>query len=227
MWNPLTPETKPGSGTDVCKGQREAAEENKGPWLPGQRKANHKRRGKFPSHTPLCLGCVALTSIKYAQFLYATDATQLPASWALVKPGERVVNGVPHANGFVAGLGVNGLGHTNGHKNSDDNSLPNSYLEDKAVRTVYGLVPLKNALDWPIFASYNELADCASWMGGRIPTFEEARSLYEHVCRLKKDEAERKLGKTVPAVNGWAFSTSPGKSNNEAKSRMVSPGLES
>lgn len=64
------------------------------------------------------------------------------------------------------------------------------------------MVPLKYALDWPIFASYNELEGCALWMGGRIPTFEEARSLYEHVCCLKREEAERKLGKTVPAVNG-------------------------
>lgn len=39
-------------------------------------------------------------------------------------------------------------------------------------------------------------------MGGRIPTYEEARSVYEHVGIMKKAEAERKLGKTVPAVNG-------------------------
>lgn len=70
------------------------------------------------------------------------------------------------------------------------------------MRTVYGVVPLKLALDWPIWASYNELAGCASWMGGRIPTYEEARSVYEHVGIMKKAEAERKLGKTVPAVNG-------------------------
>lgn len=69
------------------------------------------------------------------------------------------------------------------------------------------MVPLKYALDWPVFASYDELAGCASWMGGRIPTFDEARSLYEHVRCLKKEEAERKLGKTVPAVNGYVSPT--------------------
>lgn len=106
-----------------------------------------------------------------------------------------------HANGSVVISSVNGNGHANG-RSSDKSSLPKSFLEDKAVRTVYGLVPLKYALDWPIFASYNELSGCASWMGGRIPTFEEARSLYEHVWFQKKEEAERKLGKTVPAVNG-------------------------
>lgn len=107
-----------------------------------------------------------------------------------------MVNGTIH-NGISS--------HTNDYNNGHSNGagkLPTSYLEGKAVRTVYGLVPLKHALDWPIFASYDELAGCATWMGGRIPTFEEARSIYAHVDALKKDEAERKLGKTVPAVNG-------------------------
>lgn len=71
------------------------------------------------------------------------------------------------------------------------------------VRTVYGLVPLQYALDWPLFASYDELAGCAKWMGGRIPTFEETRSIYHYVDALKIKEAERQLGKTVPAVNGY------------------------
>lgn len=71
------------------------------------------------------------------------------------------------------------------------------------MRTVYGLVPLKHALDWPVFASYDELKGCAAWMGGRIPTFEEARSVYTHVEALKKKEAEKQLSQTVPAVNGY------------------------
>lgn len=83
--------------------------------------------------------------------------------------------------------------------------LTNEYLEGKAVRTVYGLVPLKYALDWPVFASYDELARCANWMGGRIPTVEEARSIYSHVDGLKLKEAEQHLGKTVPAVNGYCI----------------------
>lgn len=87
-----------------------------------------------------------------------------------------------------------------GHSNA---SLPPSFLENKAVRTVFGLVPLKYALDWPVWASYNELAGCAAWMGGRIPTFEETRSIYAYAEALKREEAERKLGKTVPAVNGY------------------------
>ena len=79
------------------------------------------------------------------------------------------------------------------------------YLETKAIRTVYGLVPLKFALDWPVFASYNELSACAKWMGGRIPTVEEARSIYRYVDELKVQDAERYRGKNVPAVNGYVF----------------------
>ncbi|KAK7956797.1 uncharacterized protein PG986_006019 [Apiospora aurea] len=45
-------------------------------------------------------------------------------------------------------------------------------------------------------------AGCAAWMGGRIPTLEEARSVYTHVDYMRQDQAERTLGKTVPAVNG-------------------------
>ncbi len=124
----------------------------------------------------------------------------MPASWADLRMRITVKERV---NGHTNGNGVNGYsnGLFNGHRNGSD-GLPKPFLEGKAVRTVYGLVPLKYALDWPIFASYNELAGCALWMGGRIPTFEEAQSIYDEVNILKRGEAERKLGKTVPAVNG-------------------------
>ena len=138
--------------------------------------------------------------------------TKLPASWAELEP-LRTTNGYTngntngvHTNGYTNGH-TNGYanGHTNGHGNGYTNGsvkLSKSFLENKAVRTFYGLVPLKYALDWPVFASYDELAGCASWMGGRIPTFEEARSIYSYVHEQKKLQAEKKLGKTVPAVNG-------------------------
>jgi hypothetical protein len=63
-------------------------------------------------------------------------------------------------------------------------------------------VPLKHALDWPVFASYNELEGCAAWMGGRIPTFEEARSVYAHADEMRKEQVEKVLSRIVPAVNG-------------------------
>lgn len=144
---------------------------------------------------------ILIIIVQYAQYLQAVKGPRIPASWAQVSPATATngqVNGVAKTNG----ASLNGHSHTNGHS-VDTTSLSYAFLEDKAVRTVYGMVPLKYALDWPVFASYDELAGCASWMGGRIPTFEEARSLYEHVRRLEKEQAEKKLGKTVPAVNGY------------------------
>ncbi|KAK2067662.1 hypothetical protein P8C59_001377 [Phyllachora maydis] len=134
-----------------------------------------------------------MTNEEYAQYMCDKHIADLPASWAhaLEKDGHQApvtTNG--NANG------------ANGHANGHAAGVPESFLDDKAVRTVYGLVPLRHALDWPIFASYDELTGCAAYMGGRIPTLEEARSIYAHVDVLKKDEAEKQLGKMVPAVNG-------------------------
>ncbi|KAK2624399.1 hypothetical protein QTJ16_006349 [Diplocarpon rosae] len=133
----------------------------------------------------------AITNEDYARYLEQTHESKIPASWA-----ENPTNGT--ANGA-----------SNGHPNGQSNGhvvksapLTKAYLDGKSVRTVYGLVPLKFALNWPIFASYNELDGCAKWMDGRIPTFEEARSIYSHVDGLRRKEAEQHLGKTVPAVNG-------------------------
>ncbi|TVY15608.1 Ergothioneine biosynthesis protein 1 [Lachnellula arida] len=138
----------------------------------------------------------AITNQDYGRYLEQTHSSIIPASWA-----ENSSNGV-HLNGDSNG---NSNGYSNGHANGHSNAsipLTKAFLEGKAVRTVYGLVPLKYALDWPVFASYDELAGCAIWMGGRIPTLEEARSIYSHVDGLKLKEAEQHLGKTVPAVNG-------------------------
>ncbi|KAH8686986.1 C-type lectin protein [Ilyonectria robusta] len=138
-----------------------------------------------------------ITNEEYAQYMYNSHISQIPASWASVPSNTSNGNGTHngHANGFGNG---NGHSNGNGHATRD---VPESFLHGKFVRTVYGLVPLRFALDWPIFASYDELERCASWMGGRIPTFEEAKSIYAYVNKQKRAEAERTLGKTVPAVN--------------------------
>ncbi|KXJ86110.1 C-type lectin protein [Microdochium bolleyi] len=124
-----------------------------------------------------------ITNKEYGRFMLETDRTKLPASWAIT---QQTCNGV-----------------TNGHVNGDGNHTEplSSFLAGKSVRTVYGLVPLKYALDWPVFASYDELAACATWKGGRIPTAEEVQSIYAYVDYLKRERAENKLGKTLPAVN--------------------------
>ncbi|KAE8448602.1 Ergothioneine biosynthesis protein 1 [Mollisiaceae sp. DMI_Dod_QoI] len=138
-----------------------------------------------------------ITNEDYALYLEQTHNSKIPASWTESKIE---ING--YSNGYSNGY-FNGYtnGASNGHHNGK-NVLTKAYLEGKSVRTVYGLVPLKYALDWPVFTSYDELAGCAIWMGGRIPTFEEARSIYSHVDGLQIKEAEQHLGKTVPAVNG-------------------------
>jgi hypothetical protein len=131
-----------------------------------------------------------LMNLEYARYLEQTHNSKIPASWAEQKA---------YTNGYINGYSN---GYSNGQLN-DFAPLSKSFLESKAVRTVYGLVPLKYALDWPVSASYDELAGCASWLGGRIPTLEEAKSIYSYVDGLKIKEAERHLGKFVPAVNRY------------------------
>lgn len=121
-----------------------------------------------------------ITNGEYACYLMATESDKLPASWAIVN---NTANGV-----------------SNGHANGD--AQLSDFIHGKAVRTMYGAVPLKFALDWPMSASYDELNGCAKYMGGRIPTLEEARSIYFYADAMKKREALNALGKTIPAVNG-------------------------
>ena len=121
-----------------------------------------------------------ITNGEYAKYLSAVGKQQLPASWMQLHETN----------------GVNGVkGH---HMNGD--SAPYDFVAGKAVRTVYGPVPLKYALEWPVSASYDELAGCAQYMGGRIPTADEARSIYVFAEELKRKEPS-KTTKTIPAVN--------------------------
>jgi formylglycine-generating enzyme required for sulfatase activity len=118
-----------------------------------------------------------ITNEEYARYLSDTGKHALPASWKLDE-------------------------QSNGDQwlTNDEDKLA-SFLHGKSVRTVYGSVPLKLALDWPVSASYDELAGCAAYMGGRIPTMEETRSIYSFADGLKK-AMPQKLEKAIPAVNG-------------------------
>jgi len=122
-----------------------------------------------------------VTNGEYAHYMTATGKRQTPASWMT-------------ENTFIGANAANGIKVV-----ADDLE---SFMHGFAVRTVYGPVPLKYAMDWPVSASYDELAGCAAYMGGRIPTMEEARSIYLYVEAIKKREATKALGKTIPAVNG-------------------------
>jgi len=128
-----------------------------------------------------------ITNAEYARYMSETGKKIIPASWMALP----VTNG---ANG-----------HSNGYTNGE--TALHDFVHDKAARTVYGPVAMKFALDWPVSASYDELAGCAKYMGGRIPTVEEARSIYHHADDMKKREALNALGKTIPAVNGYVSSS--------------------
>ncbi|KAK5163678.1 hypothetical protein LTR04_002346 [Oleoguttula sp. CCFEE 6159] len=136
-----------------------------------------------------------ITNEEYAQYLHQNKLTTIPASWTYS----------PTANGSTKQVNGTANGHaatTSKDSSIQSVSLTQAYLHGKSVRTVYGAVPLEYALDWPVCASYDELASCAIWMGGRIPTMDEARSIYSYVDAHKRKEADQALGKTIPAVNG-------------------------
>ena len=130
-----------------------------------------------------------LTNEDYARFLEQTNRNHLPASWILTGQKSSKLQ-APH----VSGNGV--------YLNGASLRLTDTYVYDKAVRTVYGPVPLKHALHWPIFASYDELSQCAAWMNGRIPTADEARSIYNYVDLNKNKHTDSILTRKISAVNG-------------------------
>ncbi|KAI5795654.1 C-type lectin protein [Geopyxis carbonaria] len=73
-------------------------------------------------------------------------------------------------------------------------------LSNVFVRTFFGLVPLTLVPDWPVIASYDELALYAKWIGGRIPTAEEVHAIYDTVDL--STVAENQLSGKIDAVNG-------------------------
>ncbi|RMZ89707.1 hypothetical protein DV736_g3066, partial [Chaetothyriales sp. CBS 134916] len=135
---------------------------------------------------------------EYAHFLEVTQNSALPASWVREENGsensDATLNGVE--NGYVTSNDAESH-YLNGPAPSPD------FLRGKSVRTVYGRVPLDFTLDWPMMASFDELAAYATWAGSRIPTFEEARSIYNHAERTKQERKLEKVPSTlISAVNG-------------------------
>lgn len=115
-----------------------------------------------------------ITNLEYANFLFTEKIHGIPKSWGDAAQKQ-------DAAGF--------------------DSL-DAFVSSKTIKTVFGELPLKFALDWPVSASYDELAKCAAYMGGRIPTLEEAKSIYEYATSLKQWDCSPSLQKTIPAVNG-------------------------
>ena len=110
-----------------------------------------------------------ITNQEYAKYLEETCCGKLPASWSLLID-DTVGASIPRKE--LLASGCNG-----DHTDSNSQSPTNAFIQGKAVRSVYGPVPLQFALDWPVLASFDELSSCAQWMNGRIPTAEEAQSI--------------------------------------------------
>lgn len=112
----------------------------------------------------------SITNGEYAKYLQATGSHNYPASWVFA-PGQK-------------GSLVKSIGSTGAQAGSSTTaaSLP---LDGISIRTVFGPVSLELAQDWPLSASYDEVASYAKWMNCRIPTFEEARSIYHYSDQIK------------------------------------------
>ena len=144
----------------------------------------------------------AITNADYALYLKETNKDKIPASWTASA-------GKSHQD-TKDSVAVNALNPDKVYMNGDSSSLMDAFMNDKAVRTVYGPVSLAHALDWPAIASYDELAGCAKWMNGRIPTMEETQSIYRYVDQLNSKESSGVSARTIPAVNGYVqFSITP------------------
>ncbi|KAK6438303.1 hypothetical protein LTR95_005494 [Oleoguttula sp. CCFEE 5521] len=128
-----------------------------------------------------------ITNGEYAKYLFEMGKDQLPSSWL---SSSNAIGASTHSNGSN--------GHTNGHINGNSD-LP-SFLAPISLRTFHGPIPISLALHHPVSASYDELAGCAAYMGGRIPTQLEAQSIYSHAENLRK-QAVQTLGANIPAVN--------------------------
>ncbi|KAL8630666.1 hypothetical protein Q9189_003589 [Teloschistes chrysophthalmus] len=133
-----------------------------------------------------------LTNEDYVRYLCATERHEIPASWVCTH--DRAKPSGPTGEILTKPIKP----YLNGHSEP----VEDSFVRDKCVRTVYGPVSLEHALAWPVYASYDELAGCAKWMNGRIPTADEVRSIYSYVDRMKTKEAEKVLTKKISAVNG-------------------------
>lgn len=121
-----------------------------------------------------------ITNGEYAAYVEQNYISTIPSSW-VSKPVGTDGNPRVESNGSTQTNGTSGL-------------IPASeeFLDGLSVRTVFGLISLRYCLNWPVMASYNELEGYANWMGCRIPSFEEARSLYKYSAELKSKSSGAK-----------------------------------
>ena len=136
-----------------------------------------------------------ITNGHYATFLEQNRSLLVPASWK-ASLQETVAQSEAATNVHQGEAFEHSVSPTDG------------FLRGKFIRTMYGDLPLKDALHWPVSASYDELSKCAQWMGGRIPTAEEVRSIYHFAEVAKEKEAAGILTRKISAVNGYTHCSS-------------------
>lgn len=113
-----------------------------------------------------------ITNGEYAKYIQDKGIQTYPASWVFNPGQDNLVSKGISSSGAQAGSSSSPAGFS---------------FKDVTVRTVFGPVALEVAQDWPLVASYDELASYAKHMKCRIPTFEETRSIYHHSDQLKSD----------------------------------------
>lgn len=112
-----------------------------------------------------------ITNGEYFQYLQALRLSTMPASWVSIASEKEY----PISGGITSSY------------SGGSSAASKIQFEEIAVRTVFGPVPLILAQDWPLMASYDELASYAKWMGCRIPTFEETQSIYMQSEKLREE----------------------------------------
>lgn len=131
-----------------------------------------------------------ITNGEYARYLELNHIDHTPASWVSVNLNGHSQNGSSmngNTNGYINGASGNDL------------CASDLFVSGFSVRTIFGPVPLEWALDWPVMASYDELAGYARWMNCRLPTFEEVKSIYKYSEHLK---TANDLGEVSSLNNG-------------------------
>ncbi|KAF9253346.1 hypothetical protein DTO013E5_266 [Penicillium roqueforti] len=127
-----------------------------------------------------------ITNGEYAKYIQDNGIQTYPASWVFNQGQDNPISKGVGSSGAQAGSSSSPAGFS---------------LEDVTVRTVFGPVALKFAQDWPLVASYDEVASYAKYMKCRIPTFEETRSIYHYADQLKADRVTNGHGNGVNGLD--------------------------
>jgi formylglycine-generating enzyme required for sulfatase activity len=65
--------------------------------------------------------------------------------------------------------------------NDQNGDEVDDFIGSLVTKTVYGHIPLSLVLDWPVYTSFKEAEGYANWVGARMPTLHEVRSIHRQV----------------------------------------------